>query len=49
MGKRTFGNSFVLIVRAVVSSFHACLLLSTIHTVVCSVQEAGGIRGLLDS
>lgn len=49
MGKRPLGNSFVLIVGAVLSSFHACLLLSTIYTVVCSVQEAGGTRGLLDS
>lgn len=48
-GKRPLGNSFVLIVRADVSSFHAYLLLSTIRTVVCSVQEAGGIGGLLDS
>lgn len=48
-GKRPLGNSFVLIVRADVSSFHAYLLLSTIRTVVCSVQEAGVIGGLLDS
>jgi hypothetical protein len=42
-GEMPLGSSSALIVNAVMSSCHAQLLLSTMHTVVCSMQEAGGI------